>query len=238
MNKQSLAVGAVFGLLAIAIIFTACSQNESVENSIATTQAGIIGAINTAPPTLTALPTITINSETQSNFIQLPANYRTQLVHYATISRGSGDLRRMFISPAAIEAVKQNHDLPSGIIVVMEDTSPLIGQNNQVVRDNNGVPLATEIVGNLFVREKRTGWGQEYPTNIRNGEWDSAWFSPAGQRVSADLLSCLSCHVTARPSQHYLYTWQQLSSFVRTGKIGYTACDQGGRQPCTHQIGQ
>jgi hypothetical protein len=236
MNKNSLATGLVFGLLTIAIVLTACSQNESVESSIATTKAGINGALNPTTPTLTVLPAVT--SDIQSNFIQLPANYRSRLVHYATIGRGSGELRRMFISPAAIEAVKQNRDLPSGTVVVMEDTSPLIGQNNQVVRDNNGVPLATEVVGNLFVREKRTGWGQEYPASIRNGEWDSAWFSPVGQRVSADLLSCLGCHVTARPSQHYLYTWQQLDSFARTGRVGYTSCDQSGRQPCAHQIGQ
>ena len=46
------------------------------------------------------------------------------------------------------------------------------------------------------VMEKRTGWGTDYPANVRNGDWDYASFQATGLRAeNRDMTPCLTCHL-------------------------------------------
>ena len=45
------------------------------------------------------------------------------------------------------------------------------------------------------VMEKRSGWGAEYPDNLRNGEWEFLAFTPDRKfNVQADTKACMECH--------------------------------------------
>jgi hypothetical protein len=85
-----------------------------------------------------------------------PGNF-AEGVHYATVTRGN-ITEEIFTSRAAIDAVKQGEPVPSGTVITLVD-----------YRD-----------GKLFrcvVMEKRTGWGAEYPPELRNGEWEFQAFN-------------------------------------------------------------
>jgi 4-oxalocrotonate tautomerase family enzyme len=89
--------------------------------------------------------------------VKFPENYASG-VHYDTVNRGN-IREEIFATRPAIEAVKNGRPIPSGSVITMED-----------YRD-----------GKLFryiVMEKRTGWGAEYPENLRNGEWEYQSFNP------------------------------------------------------------
>ncbi len=43
--------------------------------------------------------------------------------------------------------------------------------------------------------EKRTGWGTEYPDNVRNGEWEyQAFKADKTPNTAANLTACFNCH--------------------------------------------
>jgi len=62
------------------------------------------------------------------------------------------------------------------------------------VKDANGRFVKGDLVG-ITVMEKRTGWGTEYPDDIRNGEWEYSAFT-ADQKFNdkANYKGCFQCH--------------------------------------------
>jgi Cytochrome P460 len=61
-------------------------------------------------------------------------------------------------------------------------------------KDANGRFIKGDLIG-YTVMEKRTGWGSEYPDDIRNGEWEYQAFK-ADKTVNdkANLKNCFTCH--------------------------------------------
>jgi Cytochrome P460 len=69
--------------------------------------------------------------------------------------------------------------------------------------------------GKLFryvVMEKRTGWGAEYPPEMRNGEWEFQAFN-ANKSVNKNdnVGHCFSCH-KSQERQDFVYTIDQMKS--------------------------
>ena len=85
--------------------------------------------------------------------------------------------------------------MPSGTVLTMVQ---LQGQAERRGRAREGRqrPLHQddELAG-IAVMEKRTGWGTEYPDDIRNGEWEYQAFK-ADKTVNdkANLKACFTCH--------------------------------------------
>ena len=61
-------------------------------------------------------------------------------------------------------------------------------------KDANGRFIKGDLIA-YTVMEKRTGWGTEYPDDIRNGEWEYQAFK-ADRTVNdkAKLANCFTCH--------------------------------------------
>lgn len=106
--------------------------------------------------------------------VRFPENF-TGGVQYATVSRGNLK-EEIFTGREAIEAVKNGQPVPSGTVITLVD-----------YRD-----------GKLFryvVMEKRTGWGLEYPPDVRNGEWEfQAFNSDRSVNENESVGRCFSCH--------------------------------------------
>ena len=91
---------------------------------------------------------------------------------YTTVDRADNkQFRELFTSAAAIEAAKQGKPLPSGTVITLVQYAAKLDAQGNPEKDASG----RFIKGNLLaytVMEKRTGWGTEYPDNVRNGEWE------------------------------------------------------------------
>src|SRR3546814_11730730 len=56
--------------------------------------------------------------------------------------------------------------------------------------------------------EKQPGWGEAYPDDKRNGDWDYAWFDAEGTLKHSDPAryeGCFSCH-QSRAGRDYTFT--------------------------------
>ena len=106
--------------------------------------------------------------------VTFPESYADS-VHYTTVHRG-GIREVMFVSREAIEAVKKGLPIPSGTVITLVDY-----RDGEIYR--------------YVVMEKRTGWGTEYPPELRNGEWEFQAFN-ADKSVNSgeNLQRCFSCH--------------------------------------------
>lgn len=117
-----------------------------------------------------------IPSPSGPELVQFPENYKEGVL-YTTVNRGNmhGEI---YTSREAIEAVQSGQPVPSGTVITYE-----IYDDGELNR--------------LFVMEKRTGWGAQYPPEKRNGEWEYRVFNPDGSvKGDEDLERCYSCHMS------------------------------------------
>lgn len=113
-------------------------------------------------------------------------------VHYATVTRGN-IREELFTTRAAIDAVRGGRPIPSGTVITLVD-----------YRD-----------GTLFryvVMEKRAGWGVEYPSEMRNGEWEfQAFNADKTVNIKEDVSRCFSCH-KAQSGNDFVFTRDRMKA--------------------------
>lgn len=125
----------------------------------------------------------------ERGLVKFPEKY-AEGVRYAVVPRGN-IRQKIYTSQAAIDAVKSGKPLPSGTVITLVD-----------YRD-----------GNLYryvVMEKRTGWGADYPPELRNGEWEFEAFN-ADRTVNTndDVRRCFACH-KAQAQRDYVFTLERM----------------------------
>jgi hypothetical protein len=94
----------------------------------------------------------------------------------------------------------------------MEDHPAMLDDQGAPVTtsDGNFVPKAE--VTNIFVQEKQEGWGADYAPDVRNGEWEYAWFIADGSpKPDAKFDNCFACHKKEVEAQDFNFT---LSPFI------------------------
>ena len=138
---------------------------------------------------------VAVTAQAGGDKVAFPENYASGAL-YTTVDRADNkQYRELYVSPAAaIEAAKKGEPLPSGTVITLVQYAAKLGADGNPEKDANG----RFIKGNLLaytVMEKRTGWGTEYPDNVRNGEWEYQAFK-ADKTVNdkAKLANCFTCH--------------------------------------------
>lgn len=129
--------------------------------------------------------------------IKFPSDYLKGVL-YQTLDRpDSKQYRELYTQPEVVEAVRKGRPIPSGAVITLVQWS--------VQQDEKGVPLKgpdgrfikKDIIGHT-VMEKRSGWGAEYPAEMRNGEWEYAAFTADGrpnEKANANVKNCFACHL-------------------------------------------
>lgn len=143
------------------------------------------------------IPVMAGTSLAGTEAVPFPDGYASRFERYATVDRPDRDppiVRFLYVNKQALEQAREGEPLPYGTILVMEDHLAQL-DDEKAVLDGNGRLVPTDRVTNIFVQQKEQGWGTEYPPDIRNGEWEYAWFLPGGTRKKdADFDRCFSCH--------------------------------------------
>lgn len=142
--------------------------------------------------------------------VAFPEGYQTSFVRIATKDRPDRDppiVRFFYVNPDALAAAQPGEPLPHGTVAVMEDHLAEIGPDGKPVTDANGRFVPTAEVTNVFVQEKQPGWGEEYPPELRNGEWEYAWFEPSGApKEGRTMEGCFECHAGAAGADYTFIT--------------------------------
>jgi hypothetical protein len=136
---------------------------------------------------------------------------------YTTVDRADNkQYRELYVSPReAVEAAKKGDPLPSGTVITLVQYAAQLDPQGNPVKDANG----RFVKGNLIaytVMEKRSGWGSEYPDNVRNGEWEYQAFT-AERKVNekANLTACFNCHKPL-DKQDFVFSYDKLKTPTAT----------------------
>jgi len=108
--------------------------------------------------------------------IAFPANYKDHVL-YATVDRyDNKQYRELYGTPDAVKAAREGKPIPSGTVLTLIQYKAQVDAGGNPVKDANGRFIKGDLVG-VTAMEKRTGWGTEYPDDIRNGEWEYSAFT-------------------------------------------------------------
>ncbi|WP_336768397.1 cytochrome P460 family protein [Pantoea endophytica] len=135
-----------------------------------------------------AFPALLVTNASAAD-VTFPEGYK-QGEHYASIVRGE-TREELFTTPEAIAAARRGEPLPDGTVITMEDY-----RQNKLYR--------------YVVMEKRKGWGQAHPAELRTGDWEFQWFNPDRTVKSGESLDrCRACH-TSQSGNDYVFSYDKM----------------------------
>jgi hypothetical protein len=141
-----------------------------------------------------AAAALTIAVRAGGDNVTFPDNFAKGVL-YTTVDRPDNkQYRELFITPEAMAAVKAGQPMPSGTVITMVQYKAVLNAAGDPEKDGNGRFMKGDLVG-YAVMEKRTGWGKEYPEEMRNGEWEyQAFKADKSPNDKANLKACFTCH--------------------------------------------
>jgi hypothetical protein len=141
-----------------------------------------------------AAAALTIAVRAGGDNVAFPDNFAKGVL-YTTVDRPDNkQYRELFITPEAMAAVKAGQPMPSGTVITMVQYKAVLNAAGDPEKDANGRFIKGDLVG-YAVMEKRTGWGKEYPEEMRNGEWEyQAFKADKSPNDKANLKACFTCH--------------------------------------------
>jgi len=143
--------------------------------------------------------------------VAFPENFAQGVMYYSFDRPDVKQYRETFVTPAAIDALKNGQPVPSGTVITTVLYKAKLDADGNPVKDANGRFIKSDLVG-YAVMEKRTGWGAEYPEEKRNGEWEYQVFT-ADRKVNekANLNACFECH-KPHASMDFLFTADKIKA--------------------------
>jgi hypothetical protein len=145
--------------------------------------------------------------------VLFPENYSSGVL-YTTVDRADNkQYRELYASPpAAIDAAKKGEPLPSGTVLTLVQYAAKLDTQGNPEKDANGRFIKGNLLG-YTVMEKRSGWGAEYPDNIRNGEWEyQAFKADKTPNTAANLQNCFTCHKPLTASVDYVFSYDKMKA--------------------------
>lgn len=152
-----------------------------------------------------------ISAKAGGDLVKFPEDYAKGVL-YTTVDRPDNkQFRELYVSPpAAIEAAKKGQPLPSGTVITMVQWKAKLDAQGNPEKGPDGRFIKGDLNG-YAVMEKRTGWGTEYPDDIRNGDWEYQAFTPTkAVNTGAKLEACFKCHLPHK-SDDYVFLYGKMA---------------------------
>jgi Cytochrome P460 len=146
--------------------------------------------------------------------LAFPENHEAGVL-FTTVDRSDNkQFREVYTSAATLEAAKNGEPLPDGTVITMLQYAAKLDAQGNPEKDANGRFIKGNLIG-YAVMEKRTGWGSEYPDNVRNGEWEYQSFK-ADKTVNsaANLSACFTCHKPL-DKQDYVFLYDRMKAAAK-----------------------
>jgi hypothetical protein len=129
------------------------------------------------------------------NKVAFPENW-SKGVMYATVDRPDlKQYREFYTTPDVIAAAKAGRPAPDGAVIALAAYMAQLDAAGTPIKDANGRYMKGNLAA-VNVMQKKSGWGEEIPAPIRNGDWVYQSFTPDGKaNDKANLTSCYQCHL-------------------------------------------
>jgi hypothetical protein len=147
--------------------------------------------------------------------VAFPGDYSAGVM-FTTVDRADNkQFREFYTSAAALDAAKKGEPLPSGTVITMVQNAAKLDAQGNPEKDANGRFIKANVIG-YTVMEKRTGWGTEYPDNVRNGEWEyQAFKADKTPNAAANLTACFNCHKPLDARQDFVFLYDKMKAAAK-----------------------
>jgi len=154
---------------------------------------------------------LTIDVWAGGDKVSFPENYAAGVMYLSVDKADRKEVHQLYGMPDAINAARQNRPMPSGTaLIVVRHSAQLDGQGNPI-KGPDGHFVKDKVLG-YAVMEKRTGWGDEYPDALRNGEWEYRVFTAEKKpNDAAKLTACFECHKPIA-DHDFVYSYDKLKA--------------------------
>jgi len=151
---------------------------------------------------------VTASATAGTEKVAFPA-YQTHVLYDVLDQPEIKEIREAYINAEALKGLKPGQPLPSGTVLSLPTFKARVNEKGELVKDPNG-RLVRGPLDRIVVMEKRTGWGVEYPEDLRNGEWEYARFRADGTRdPQANIKGCFECH-KPESKRDFVFTLDQI----------------------------
>ena len=129
------------------------------------------------------------------NKLLFPENW-DKGVMYATVDRyDTKQYREFYASKEAVDAARAGRPIPDGSILTLAAYAAKVDAAGAPIKDANGRFIKDKLVA-VNSMQKKAGWGQDIPAEIRNGDWIYQSFTSDGKvNDRANLAGCYQCHL-------------------------------------------
>ena len=154
----------------------------------------IIGKSIVSVSVVAALATLAVQARAGGDKVAFPEGFEKGTL-YATVDRYDiKQFRELYASPGVVEAVRKGQAVPSGAVLTLVQYRAKTDDKGNPIKGPDGRFVKDALVA-YTVMEKRTGWGAEYPSELRNGEWEyQAFTTDKKANPKANLAACFQCH--------------------------------------------
>ena len=159
---------------------------------------------------VTVLAVVTARSSAGPEKIAFPARYQDDVLYTIADRHDVKQYRELYASAAAVKAAREGKPLPSGTVLTLVQYKAQVDTQGNPVKDAKGRFVKGDLIA-YAVMEKRTGWGAEYPDDIRNGEWEYSLFGADGKfNDKANYKACFQCH-KPHDAQDYVISYPAMA---------------------------
>jgi hypothetical protein len=140
--------------------------------------------------------------------VKYPEKFAEDFALFNTIDRPDlKAVRLVFINKSADAAAKPGQPLPDGSILIVEQRKAKLDDKGEPLRDAAGRLIPTDEIMTILAMEKRKGWGEAYPADKRNGDWEYNVFKPdRTPNMAAKMEGCFACHLN-RAERDFTFTY-------------------------------
>jgi hypothetical protein len=158
-----------------------------------------------------AAATLALQVNAGGDLVKFPENYAKGKVYGSVDRPDIKEYREFYASAAALEAVKTGEPIPSGTVITLVHYKAKLDEQGNLLKDANGRLIKGDLA-QYGVMEKRTGWGGEYPPELRNGDWEYQTFR-ADKSINdkANLTRCFECH-KPQSGQDFVFSFEQMKA--------------------------
>ena len=154
-----------------------------------------------------------------SERVAWPENYATHFVRYHAVDKPKGDnpakIRFMYVNPDALAQAKAGEPLPNGTMLIMEDRTIELNEDGSPHTDKQGRFIATNKITAVIIQQKQSGWGNDYPEEIRNGDREYAVYNADGRlKDNVEYEKCFICH-KGQAGADYNFTFTPFLSRIK-----------------------
>jgi len=148
----------------------------------------------------------------EDRVLTLPEDYRTSFTRYYSGDRVFNEDQAITIYANAIarDGAQKDGTLPFGSVLIAELHTVETDADGAIVESAVGRRIPTGLKA-IAVMERQAGWDEQYPDDLKVGDWEFELFSAAGENLGKDMTACRECHHPLTDSE-FIFTLEHLAA--------------------------